>query len=144
MALRINPISKIIGLSSVLAVGFLLVVLAAAVWGNWMPILITLIFLVAHIPTLLIGFQYYGYDESLGDFEDGGGKTDAADVGHFLESFFLTSANALALVLYHGHILTKQACVLTIIGGFLIYGTVVTFTTFFDGFETDDDDPFGM
>lgn len=37
---KINPLTKIIGLSAVLSAGFLMVVLAGAIYGNWFPILI--------------------------------------------------------------------------------------------------------
>ncbi len=141
MALKINPVSKIIGLSSVLAVGFLMVVLAAAVWGNWMPIVSALFFSMAHLPTLIIN-SHYVYDNSL-EMDEDEGTSSASEVGYFLESLLLTSAVALPLSLLHCHTLTKQASVLTVIGGALIYGTIVMFTTFFDGFK-EEDDPFGF
>ncbi|KAF6009887.1 hypothetical protein HII12_003433 [Brettanomyces bruxellensis] len=141
MAMKINPVSKIIGLSSVLAVGFLMVVLAAAVWGNWMPIVSALLFATAHLPILIIN-SHYVYDNSL-DMDEEGETSGATDVGHFLESLLLTSAVALPLSLLHCHTMTKQASILTVLGGSLIYGTIVTFTTFFDGFK-EEDDPFGF
>lgn len=141
MAVKLNPVSKIIGLSSVLALGFLLVVLAAAIWSNWTPIFIAFIFAIAHLPTILTSSPY-GYEDSLGGFDDST-RNETADAGKFLEAFLLVSAFSLTFVLHHCHIFTEQATALTLIGGMLIYGTVVTFTSFFDGFG-DSDDPFAM
>lgn len=141
MSLKISPVSKIIGLSGVLAVGFLMVVLAAAVWGNWMTLLAAFLFAIAHLPTLLFHGQY-SYEESIDDIE--GTQKNGADFAGFLESLLLTSAVVMPLSLYHCHEFTKPACILTTFGGALIYGTIVTFTTFFNGFSGDDDDPFNV
>ena len=50
--LQKNPLNKIIGLSVILSVGFLLVILAG-IYGNWFPIIIGIIFAVAHLPVAI-------------------------------------------------------------------------------------------
>ncbi|GMG19674.1 unnamed protein product [Ambrosiozyma monospora] len=143
MALKINPLTKIIALSSVLATGFLLVVLAGAIYGNWFPVLIAFLYGIAHLPVLITTHYGYQYDDYLNDSGDGGSRSDIVDFGRFTSSFLLTTATLFPLILSHCHVLTHVASTLTIVGGFLIYGTVLTFTTFFDSFG-EDDDPFNF
>ncbi|ODV86155.1 hypothetical protein CANARDRAFT_27419 [[Candida] arabinofermentans NRRL YB-2248] len=137
MALKINPLTKIIGLSSVLALGFLLIVLAGAIYGNWFPILIAFVAGFAHVPILITSYYSDGFDDYLND--SGSGSNDVADFGKFLSSFLLSTGIIFPIILSHCHVLTPVACGLTISGGMLIYATVVTFTTFFDGFGNEDD-----
>ncbi|GME79456.1 unnamed protein product [[Candida] boidinii] len=141
MQFKINPLTKIIGLSSVLAVGFLFIVLAGALYGNWLTILVGFIFGVAHVPMLITKYYNYQFEDYLDD--TGSAPTDVIDFGKFLSSFLVTTGVAFPTILDHCHVFTHTATVLTIIGGLLIYGTVVTFTTFFDG-TSHEDDPFDI
>lgn len=141
MTFKVNPLSKIIGLSGMLALGFLLVVLATALYGSWFPILIGFIFGISHLPFLLTNNSSYDYEAGFGAMDDSL-PSEAADVGKFISSLLLTSGVAFPIALCHGHVLTNQASFLSITGGFLIYSTVVIFTTFFDGFSSSPDDPF--
>ncbi|KAG7807619.1 hypothetical protein KL921_004377 [Ogataea angusta] len=136
MPIKLNPLTKIIGLSSVLAVGFLLVVLAGALYGNWLPVLDAFVFAIAHIPILITRYYASEYDSYLDDAELGA-TGDVVDFGRFLSSFLLVTGIAFPVILYHCHILTHIATQFTIYGGLLIYGVVVTFTSYFDGVETD-------
>ncbi|CDK29867.1 unnamed protein product [Kuraishia capsulata CBS 1993] len=124
---QINPLTKIIGLSSVLAAGFLLIVLAGAIYGNWFPVVAVIIFGFAHLPILITQHFENNYDDFMSE-----AAGYAIDLGRFLSSFLLTTGIAFPLILNHCHILTKVATVLTISGGLLVYGTVVTFASFFD------------
>ncbi|KAH3663338.1 hypothetical protein OGAPHI_005328 [Ogataea philodendri] len=67
MTFKLNPLTKIIGLSSVLALGFLLVVLAGALYANWFPIVVAVIFSFAHIPILVTKYYSAEFDSYLDD-----------------------------------------------------------------------------
>lgn len=124
-----NPLSKIIGLLVVLAVGFLLVVLAG-VNGNWFPILDGIIFAIAYLPVAVT--------KSNTDFSfDTSNSNIGKEIGQFTTAFLLVSGVYLPIILKRSHYLTGVATTLTIIGGGLIYGTVYTFLTYF---EEDQDD----
>lgn len=135
-----NPLNKIIGLSIVLSTGFLLVVLAG-IYGNWFPIIIGLVFALAHIPVVVSnvvldnGDYDFNFDPSTATLNNA-----IRETGLFVLAVLLVSGFALPVLLHHSHILTTTAMVLTIIGGVLIYGTVYTFSLFFrdEDEETDD------
>lgn len=129
----ISPLSKIIGLSSVLAVGFLFIVLAGAIFGNWIVLFVGLIFAVGYLPVVATqGFLSNGfYDDLMNE-----SSNQVQDLGRFVSSFLTVSGLALPIVLLHCHYLTYTAMVMTEVGGALIYATVVVFTSFFD--QSDD------
>lgn len=130
-----NPLNKIIGLSIVLSMGFLLVVLAG-IYGNWFPIINGIIFAIAHLPAAITKAVSSSLDY---DFNFDPASSSHGDVikeiGQFLLAFLLVSGFYLPILLHHSLILTKTAMVLTIIGGSLIYGTVYTFSLYFDESE---------
>lgn len=146
MEVHINPLSRIIGLSGMLALGFLFVVLATALYGSWMPILDGFLFGFAHIPYLLTNASYNDYDAGMnfGSSDlDGSNRNSISDFGKFVSSFVLTSGFALPITLCRSNVLANTATVLSILGGSLIYSTIVLFTSFFDGIGSSDD-PFSM
>jgi hypothetical protein len=143
MAFRINPLSKIIGLSGMLALGFLMIVLSTALYGSWMPILDGLLFSLAHIPYLLTNLGSSSeYQTGFDDISAFTGN-NVADFGKWISSFLVTSGIALPVVLCRSKVLTTIGSGLSIVGGLCIYITIILFTTFFDGFATSDD-PFSM
>ena len=137
-----NPLNKIIGLSVVLSMGFLLVVLAG-IYGSWSPIVIGIIFAVAHLPVVITkavtenGDYDFNFDpsSSLGNL--------LKEAGQFTLAFLVCSGFYVPVVLHHSNILTRTAMVLTIIGGFLIYSTVYAFSLFFVEGEPDEMDGLG-
>ena len=131
---QINPLTKIISLSSILAVGFLFIVLAGAIFGNWLPLIIGILFAFAHIPLVICkSLNKNGFIDDLSE-----SSTYIIDFGRWLSSFLLISGFALPILLSHCHIIKFAAMVLTILGGVLIYGTVVYFTSFFDSNDSDE------
>ncbi|CAK9442212.1 uncharacterized protein LODBEIA_P59550 [Lodderomyces beijingensis] len=127
-----NPLNRIIGLSVILAVGFVLVILAG-INGNWFPIVIGLVFAVAHLPTAITRHISSSSDY---DFNFDPTSTSNANLlvefGQFLTAFLLVTGVYLPVILHHSAILTKTATILTVLGGLLIYGTVYTFSHYFD------------
>lgn len=128
---KTNPLNRIIGLSVILSVGFLLVILAG-IYGNWFPIVIGIIFSVAYLPVAIT--------RRLNSFDPFSTPSTNvfAELGQFLTAFLLVSGLYLPVVLHHSYILTTTAAALTIIGGVLIFGTVYTFSHYFDEPEEDD------
>lgn len=127
-----NPLNKIIGLSVVLSMGFLLVVLAG-VYGNWFPIVDGIIFAVAYLPVIITraAFNLSDYDFNFDPYTTSQTLV-IKEFGQFLSAALLVTGFYLPIVLHHSLILTKTAVVLTIVGGVLIYGTVYTFSQVFD------------
>lgn len=135
---NVHPLNRIIGLSVILSVGFLLVILAG-ILGSWYPIIIGVIFAVAHLPVVITRSIS---DSSDYDFNfDPSNSSNAnliVEFGQFTTAFLLVTGFYLPIVLHHSLILTKTAVVLTIAGGVLIYGTVYTFSHYFDEPEEED------
>ncbi|CUM63049.1 uncharacterized protein PRCAT00000612001 [Priceomyces carsonii] len=134
-----NPLNKIIGLSIVLSMGFLLVVLAG-IYGNWFPIIIGIVFSIAHLPVAITKAITSSSDYDF-NFDPSTSTTSSflKELGQFLSAFLIVSGFALPVLLHHSHILTKTAMILTIVGGSLIYGTVYTFSLYFDEPEEQDE-----
>lgn len=134
-----NPLNKIIGLSIVLSMGFLLVVLAG-IYGNWFPIVDGIIFAIAYLPIIV---TRTAFDLSDYDFNFDPSTTSRTllvkEFGMFLSAALLVTGVYLPIILHHSLILTKTAVVLTLFGGSLIYGTVYTFSRAFDSAEETED-----
>jgi Vacuolar protein sorting 55 len=67
----------------VLAIGFLLVILSAALWKNYLTLLVVLTYVLAPLPNWLCG-KATTHD----DFMDGGG-TSVVDLGRFITGGFV-------------------------------------------------------
>lgn len=119
-----TQIQKIFGLSSVLAFGFVLIVLSSALYHNWLPLTVVLMFLLAPLPNSLCG--HARSDDFMSETPD-----LLADFGRFLTGFFLVSGVALPLTYAHTSLITLPAMWMSLIGGSLIYGTIITFGAVF-------------
>ncbi|QDS77050.1 hypothetical protein FKW77_006782 [Venturia effusa] len=122
-------LKTIIALSFVLAIGFLLVILSSALWHNYFPLMVVATYIVAPLPNWLCG-RAANHD----DFMESGGS-GIVDFGRFLTGFFVVMGVALPLLFAHCAIIVPQAAVMSIIGGWLIYGTIISFTMFFQDTE---------
>ncbi|CAG8500361.1 10956_t:CDS:2 [Diversispora eburnea] len=110
----------IIALSFVLAVGFLLVILSGALYGNW------LIVLVAPLPNWVTSRCAGGYD-----YYSDGQNNGCKDFGQFITAIFIVTGVCLPLVLAHCEVITYAAMVMSIAGGLLVYATIIAYSTFF-------------
>ncbi|KAK0483679.1 vacuolar protein sorting 55 [Armillaria novae-zelandiae] len=126
-------LKTVILLSFVLAVGFLLIILSCALWHNWLPLLVALTFVLAPLPNAV--FSHCGSDD-FSHLEGGGGPID---LGRFITSLVVVTGFALPVVLAHSDIITKSACVMSIIGGGLVYGTILAYSAAFKQDESDFD-----
>ncbi|KIK47064.1 hypothetical protein CY34DRAFT_74802, partial [Suillus luteus UH-Slu-Lm8-n1] len=115
----------VILLSFVLAVGFLLIILSCALWANWLPLLVALTFVLAPLPNAL--FAHCGGDE----FSSSDGTSGAVDLGRFLTSIVVVTGFALPVVLTHSEVVKPGACAMSIIGGGLVYGTILAYSAAF-------------
>ena len=75
----------------VLAIGFLLVILSAALWKNYLTLLVVLTYVLAPIPNWLCG-RAANYD----DFMDGGGA-GVIDLGRFMTGMFVVTGIGMCL-----------------------------------------------
>jgi len=119
-------LKTIIALSFVLAVGFLLVILSCALWKAYYPLLVVATYVLAPIPNWVCG-RCANPD----DFGTDGSGNALIDFGKFVTGFLVVMGVALPAVLAHSAIITIPAMIMCIIGGLLIYGTIVAFGMFF-------------
>ncbi|ESK96999.1 vacuolar protein sorting 55 superfamily [Moniliophthora roreri MCA 2997] len=117
-------LKTVILLSFVLAVGFLLIILSCALWSNWLPLLVALTFVLAPLPNAL--FSHCGSDDFSGSYESAG-----VDVGRFLTSLVVVTGFALPIVLAHSGVIHTTASVMSIVGGGLVYGTILAYSAAF-------------
>ncbi|KAH7103911.1 vacuolar protein sorting 55 [Auriculariales sp. MPI-PUGE-AT-0066] len=115
----------VILLSFVLAIGFLLVILSCALWSNWLPLVVAFLFVLAPLPNAL--FSRCGHDDLSSDYEG----SPALDLGRFITSIVVVTGFALPVVLAHSEIINKTASVMSVVGGGLIYGTIMAYTAVF-------------
>ncbi|KAI9754974.1 MAG: Vacuolar protein sorting-associated protein 55 [Lichina confinis] len=118
-------LKTIIALSFVLAIGFLLVILSSALWKNYFPLLVVATYVVAPIPNWICG-RFSNPD----DFIDSPGSA-LIDFGRFFTGFLVVMGVALPVLLAHCGIIVYPAMIMSILGGLLIYGTIISFTMFF-------------
>ncbi|KAI0054099.1 vacuolar protein sorting 55 [Auriscalpium vulgare] len=127
-------LKTVILLSFVLAVGFLMIILSCALWSNWLPLLVALTFVVAPLPNAL--FAHCGGDDFSTDIGESSGPVD---LGRFITAIIVVTGFALPLILAHSEIIHPGASVMSIIGGGLVYGTILAYSA---AFKQDDDSEF--
>ncbi|KAF2221300.1 vacuolar protein sorting 55 [Elsinoe ampelina] len=118
-------LKTIIALSFVLAIGFLLVILSSALFANYLPLLVVATYVLAPIPNWICGRA-----ANPDDFMESGGS-GIVELGRFITGFLVVMGVALPVVLAHTMMIRFEAMVMSIIGGLLIYGTIISFTMFF-------------
>ncbi|KAG2176371.1 hypothetical protein INT43_005605, partial [Umbelopsis isabellina] len=122
-----NDITSIIALAFVLAVGFLLVILSCALYHNWWPLFVVATYVLAPVPNALCA-RCAGGDDLMSDYHSG-----VVDAGEFITGIFIVTGFCLPLVLAHSEVvsITIPAMIMSIIGGILVYGTIIAYTHFF-------------
>ncbi|KAF2711052.1 vacuolar protein sorting 55 [Pleomassaria siparia CBS 279.74] len=120
-------IKTIIGLSFVLAIGFLLVILSATLFTNknYLTLLVVATYVVAPLPNWICGRA-----ANPDDFMESSGS-GVIDLGRFLTGFFVVMGVALPTLLWHSAQIVGAAAAMSVVGGLLIYGTIISFTMFF-------------
>ncbi|KIX10589.1 uncharacterized protein Z518_01673 [Rhinocladiella mackenziei CBS 650.93] len=118
-------LKTIIALSFVLAIGFLLVILSAALFHNFLTLLVVATYVLAPVPNWVAG-RCANPDDFI--------ETNSSawvDLGRFVTGFLVVMGIALPVLLAHCALIQVPAMVMSIIGGLLIYGTIISFTQFF-------------
>jgi len=118
-------LKTIIALSFVLAVGFLLVILSCALWQDYYPLLVVATYVLAPVPNWICS-RCANPD----DFVESSGAA-ILDLGRFFTGFLVVMGIALPIVLAHSDLIRVEAMVMSVVGGLLIYGTIVSFSMFF-------------
>ncbi|EME47468.1 hypothetical protein DOTSEDRAFT_146143 [Dothistroma septosporum NZE10] len=118
-------LKTIIVLSFILAIGFLLVILSSALFKNYLTLLVVATYVVAPVPNWICGKA-----QQQDDFMDNSGNS-IVELGRFLTGFLVVMGIALPVVLAHCDQIQIPAMVMSIVGGLLIYGTIISFTMFF-------------
>ncbi|POS76937.1 vacuolar protein sorting 55 [Diaporthe helianthi] len=118
-------LKTIIALSFVLAVGFLLVILSCALWKVYYPLLVVATYVIAPLPNWICG-RCANPD----DFVESSGA-GVMDLGRFCTGFLVVMGIALPVVLAHSNMISIGAMVMSVVGGLLIYGTIISFGMFF-------------
>ncbi|KAI0910672.1 vacuolar protein sorting 55 [Ustulina deusta] len=114
-------LKTIIALSFVLAVGFLLVILSCALFKEYYPLLVVGTYVLAPLPNWICG-RCANPD----DFVESSGNA-VLDLGRFCTGFLVIMGIALPVVLAHSNIIEVPAMIMCIVGGLLIYGTIISF-----------------
>ncbi|KAK4110743.1 vacuolar protein sorting 55 [Canariomyces notabilis] len=118
-------LKTIIALSFVLAVGFLLVILSCALWHAYYPLLVVATYVLAPVPNWICS-----HCANPDDFVESSGAA-VLDLGRFCTGFLVVMGIALPVLLAHSNIISIPAMVMSVIGGLLIYGTIISFSMFF-------------
>ncbi|KAF2731436.1 vacuolar protein sorting 55 [Polyplosphaeria fusca] len=118
-------LKTIIALSFVLAIGFLLVILSSALFHNYLTLLVVATYVVAPLPNWICGRA-----ANPDDFMESSGS-GVIDFGRFLTGFFVVMGIALPTLLWHSSAIAGGAAAMSVVGGLLIYGTIMSFTLFF-------------
>ncbi|KAK2628735.1 hypothetical protein QTJ16_001838 [Diplocarpon rosae] len=119
-------LKTIISLSFVLAIGFLLVILSCALFHQYLPLLVVATYVLAPLPNWICG-RCANPD----DFVESAGNA-VVDFGRFCTGFLVLMGVALPVLLAHSGIILWIAAVMSIVGGALIYGTIIAFGMFFE------------
>ncbi|KAI1121003.1 vacuolar protein sorting 55 [Nemania abortiva] len=114
-------LKTIIALSFVLAVGFLLVILSCALFKEYYPLLVVGTYVLAPLPNWICG-RWANPD----DFVESSGNA-VLDLGRFCTGFLVVMGIALPVVLAHSNIIEVPAMIMCVVGGLLIYGTIISF-----------------
>ncbi|KAI9813799.1 MAG: Vacuolar protein sorting-associated protein 55 [Pycnora praestabilis] len=118
-------LKTIIALSFVLAIGFLLVILSSALWKNYLPLLVVATYVIAPLPNWICSRC-----SNPDDFMESAGNA-VIDFGRFCTGFLVVMGVALPALLAHCALIEYPAMAMSIVGGLLIYGTIISFTMFF-------------
>lgn len=136
-----NPLNKIIFLSAVLAFGFLLILLSCALYNNWLPLWVIVIFLVAPLPNIILSSIETSRDNFLTFSNDyGNNPSPLEEAAKLITGTLIVSGISLPLTLYHTNLIGSGALFMSVAGGLIVYGDIIVFIWFFSEHEDQNDD----
>lgn len=115
---------RLIVLSFLLAGGFLLSILSCALYNSWWPLFVIFTYIFAPLPNMIC--SRFQSDEIIGDE-----PSIMTDVGNFLTSIFIISGFGFSVVFFHAEMITQAAMIMSIIGGLMVYGTILAYSYLF-------------
>ncbi|KAJ2522554.1 Vacuolar protein sorting-associated protein 55 [Coemansia sp. RSA 1939] len=117
-------VKTIVALSVCLAAGFLLSILSCALYGNWWPLVVVFTYAVAPLSNAVFG--RFVSSDPLADV-----SSSVADFGRFVTAILVVSGLGLPVVLAHAGIITHPAMTMSVLGGVLVYGTIIVYSSLF-------------
>ncbi|CAK9436285.1 uncharacterized protein LODBEIA_P08430 [Lodderomyces beijingensis] len=143
-----NPLNKIIFLSAFLASGFLLILLSCALFNNYKPLWVILIFLAAPLPNIIANSIESSRDYNFLTFNDYGNSNDSnssplQEFCKFVTGVLIISGIALPLSLYHCGLIELGSFIMSASGGLIVYGDIIIFIWFFSS-EVEESDEFNF
>jgi hypothetical protein len=130
--------SIIIGLAASIAIGFLLNILACVLFGqhghtNWWPFLTVVTYFLAALPNAIC--SYFAPPED--PFSSG--ERGSRDTGYFLTGALVVSGFGVLAVLRHANKIETPAMVLAMMGGLIVYATILLWLHFFHNRKDEDE-----
>lgn len=136
-----NPLNKIIFLSAFLASGFLLILLSCALYNNYKPLWVILIFLLAPLPNMISRSVEDSRDNFLTFNNNNDNNPSALDeFCKYVTGTLIVSGISLPLTFYHSRLIEFGAMIMSILGGLIVYGDIVIFIWFFSEQEDENED----
>lgn len=112
-----------------LAIGFLLCILSCALFHSYYPLLVVATYVLAPLPNFICAKCAGPGDDFISS--DSGNANAILDFGKFMTGFLCVQGIALPALLAHSEYIRTAAMAMSICGGLLIYGTIISFTAFF-------------
>lgn len=136
-----NPLNKIIFLSAFLAFGFLLILLSCALYNNWLPLWVIVIYLLAPLPNIVSASIENNRDDFLTFSNDNSNNpTTLEEAAKFITGFMILSGIFLPITFYHTGLILGRSMLMSITGGLIVYVDISLFTWFFREEEEDSND----
>lgn len=91
--------------------------------------------MLAPLPNFLFGKSYSNSSDFMSDQLQG-----SEDFGNFITGLLVTCGISFPIVFYHSQMINYISCIMSILGGLIIYLSIVIFTWFFNNSWNDGDD----
>eukprot|EP00033_Pygsuia_biforma_P001204 GCRY01001367.1.p2 GENE.GCRY01001367.1~~GCRY01001367.1.p2 ORF type:complete len:129 (-),score=17.68 GCRY01001367.1:159-545(-) len=118
-------LGKILLTASLIVAGITLNIISCAVYDAWALVVVVIIYFLAAVPNMLFG------EDSSSNPVFGAADSGWEDVGRFLTAAVCSSGFAFPLVLYHADVVDIEPMLLSLLGGFLVYGSLLFYVKAF-------------
>ncbi|QSL65997.1 hypothetical protein MERGE_003134 [Pneumocystis wakefieldiae] len=113
-------------LSFLLSIGFLSSILSCALFSNWLPLSVVVIYVLAPLPNAICSRMSDTHDFINDSFGNG-----VENVGRFITGILIVSGITLPITLEHAGLIVRYATIMSISGGLLIYITILIYSNIF-------------
>ncbi|PRP74814.1 hypothetical protein PROFUN_00685 [Planoprotostelium fungivorum] len=97
-------------------IGVVLNLLACILWHNWLPIIVVITYFLAPLPNFIFGRCTVDTFDNTSSYKD---------MGYFLTGALVISGFALPAVLAHAQIIEIAPLAMSIVGGLIVYATIL-------------------